>query len=200
MFAAAGAAWAAKSGSTPRRELAQDSPQITALSNGGFVVTWTDHSQGVGGATGDSSYIAVKAQVFGAGGRRVGGEILVNTATAGAQEDPQITALSNGGFVVTWEDLGVEGDPHAIRAQVFTAAGAAVGSEILVDTATANNTHPPLVAALADDGFVGDVAGRKLGRRRGDGRYERRRDQGAGVWFERERRAGARRRQHDHGR
>ena len=35
---------------------------------------------------------------------RVGGEILVNTATAGLQESPQITALANGGFVVTWYD------------------------------------------------------------------------------------------------
>ena len=31
------------------------SPQITALANGGFVVTWQDLSLGVGGATGDSS-------------------------------------------------------------------------------------------------------------------------------------------------
>jgi hypothetical protein len=31
---------------------------------------------------------------------RVGGEVLVNTATA----DPQITAPSNGGCVVTWTD------------------------------------------------------------------------------------------------
>ena len=47
-------------------------PQITALSNGGFVVTWQDPSQGVGGATGDSSGTAVKAQVFAADGTRVG--------------------------------------------------------------------------------------------------------------------------------
>ena len=77
--------------------------QITALSNGGFVVTWQDHSLGVGGATGDSSDFAVKAQVFAADGTRVGSELLVNTATAGDQQLPQITALSNGGFVVTWD-------------------------------------------------------------------------------------------------
>ena len=79
-------------------------PQITALSNGGFVVTWRDNSLGVGGATGDSSSSAVKAQVFAADGTRVGSELLVNTATANDQDDPQITALANGGFVVTWED------------------------------------------------------------------------------------------------
>ena len=53
----------------------------------------------------------MKAQVFLADGTRVGAEILVNTATASDQDSPQITALSNGGFVVTWEDdsLGVGG-------------------------------------------------------------------------------------------
>ena len=71
----------------------QESPQITALSNGGFVVTWYDGSQGVGGATGDTSSTAIKAQIFTAAGAAVGGEILVNTATAGHQVYPQITAL-----------------------------------------------------------------------------------------------------------
>ena len=61
-------------------------------------------SQGNGGATGDNSGLAVKAQVFDAGGAAVGSEILVNTATANSQYNPQITALSNGGFVVTWQD------------------------------------------------------------------------------------------------
>ena len=89
----------------------QGTPEITALANGGFVVTWSDSSLGVGGATGDSSDRAVKAQVFDADGTTVGSEILVNTATAGGQFVPEITALSNGGFVVTWEDfsLGVGG-------------------------------------------------------------------------------------------
>ena len=75
------------------------------------MVTWQDVSAGVGGATGDSSSSAVKAQVFAADGTRVGSELLVNTATASGQDSPQITALSNGGFVVTWEDysLGVGG-------------------------------------------------------------------------------------------
>ena len=119
-------------------------PQITALANGGFVVTWEDNSIGVGGATGDSNGSAVKAQVFAANGTRVGSELLVNTATASVQDDPQITALSNGGFVVTWEDqsLGVggatgDGSNWAVKAQVFPADGTRVGSELLVNTATA---------------------------------------------------------------
>ena len=65
----------------------------------------------MGGATGDTSPYAVKAQVFAAGVMPAGPEILVNSATANHQINPQITALSNGGFVVTWTDesLGVGG-------------------------------------------------------------------------------------------
>src|SRR5262245_43503083 len=123
---------------------AQDGAQITALANGGFVVTWQDESLGVGGATGDASSTAVKAQVFAADGTRVGSEILVNTATANNQDLPQITGLSNGSFVVTWEDHsqgagGATGDSSggAVKAQVFLADGTRVGSEFLVNTATA---------------------------------------------------------------
>ena len=135
--------------------------QITALANGDFVVTWNDHSQGVGGATGDTSSVAVKAQVFTAAGVAVGGEILVNTATANYQEVPQITALGNGGFVITWIDgsLGVGGatgdtSENAVKAQVFTAAGAAVGGEILVNTATAGPQDLQEITALPNGGFV----------------------------------------------
>ena len=52
------------------------------------MVTWSDFSLGVGGATGDSSVSAVKAQVFDADGAMVGSEILVNTATANTQDFP----------------------------------------------------------------------------------------------------------------
>jgi len=140
---------------------AQDFPQITALSNGGFVVTWRDNSGGVGGATGDSSSLAVKAQVFAADGSTTGGEILVNTATAGSQNAPRITALSNGGFVVTWDDAslgvgGATGDSSgtAVKAQVFAADGSTTGGEILVNTATANSQASTHITALPNGGFV----------------------------------------------
>jgi hypothetical protein len=63
-----------------------------------------DESQGVGGATGDDSGFAIKAQMFAASGDRIGSEFLVNTATIGGQLHPSITSLSNGGFVVSWVD------------------------------------------------------------------------------------------------
>ena len=81
--------------------------------------------------------------MFAANGTTVGREILVNTATA-AVRNPQITALSNGGFVVTWQDdsLGVGGD-RGHHQHCREGAGVrgpsrrgAVGPELLVNTAT----------------------------------------------------------------
>jgi hypothetical protein len=135
--------------------------KMTALSNGGFVVTWQDESQGVGGATGDTSSSAVKAQVFDAAGTPVGSEILVNTVTHLDQQVPEITALANGEFVVTWRD-GSQGftssgnlqSDYDVRAQVFDASGAHVGSEILVNTATFGVQEDQKITALAGGGFV----------------------------------------------
>jgi hypothetical protein len=132
----------------------QDSPQITALANGRFVVTWEDKSQGVGGATGDSSSTAVKAQVFAADGTRIGSEVLVNTGTADEQLRQQVTALSNGAFVVTWTDQTGDGSGTAIKAQMFLADGTRAGSEVLVNTATANEQDGPQITALSGGGFA----------------------------------------------
>jgi hypothetical protein len=140
---------------------AQEEPQITALADGGFVVTWQDSSMGVGGASGDSSFFAVKAQVFTAVGGLVGTEILVNTATTEDQNQPRIVALPNGGFVVTWQDVsegdgGANGDAsnQAVKAQVFTADGLKTGAEILVNTATDFSQYAPEITVLANGDFV----------------------------------------------
>lgn len=132
---------------------AQLTPTITGLANGDFVVAWTDSSAAVG----DISGSGVTAQVFTAAGAKVGAEFLVNTSTAGAQQAPTITALAGGGFVVTWTDeshtLG-DADGTSIKAQLFTAAGARIGSEFLVNSQVGDSQFEPTVSGLADGGFV----------------------------------------------
>ncbi len=63
---------------------------------------------------------------------KVGTEFLVNTETADGQGNPTITGLTNGGFVVTWQDnsrtLG-DNDATSIKAQLFSASGAKLGTE-----------------------------------------------------------------------
>ena len=131
----------------------QDHPQIAALKNGGYVVTWQDGdpfniqgSLGVGGATGDSSGTAVKAQVFDAGGVPQGSEILVNTTTAGNQSGPAITTLDDGDFVITWTNAG------NVDGQLFSAAGTKEGAEFQVNSSGFANL--PSITALAGGGFA----------------------------------------------
>ncbi len=131
----------------------QTDPQITHLGGGGFVITWRDLSVSQGDYTGGE----IKAQVFDASGAKLGNEFLVNTTTAGQQFHAPITGLSSGGFVVTWTDgSGVGGDTSelSIKAQLFDAAGAKVGSEFLVNTVTEGSQNPATITALSSGGFV----------------------------------------------
>lgn len=131
----------------------QVSPSVTGLGNGGFVATWEDFS----GTLGDDSGTSIKAQVFAADGSKVGSEFLINGQTTNFQQVPTVTGLSNGGFVVTWQDLsGTLGDASgsSIKAQVFAADGSTVGSEFLVDTQTANDQTVPTISGLGNGGFV----------------------------------------------
>jgi Ca2+-binding RTX toxin-like protein len=131
----------------------QSESSIAALSNGRFVVTWTDSSE-----TGDDRYnSAVRGQVFKANGTKSGSEFLVNTTTDGSQYDSSVAALSDGGFVVTWTDWSLSGgDTHygGIRGQMFKANGTKSGGEFLVNTTTDNDQFESSVAALPDGRFV----------------------------------------------
>lgn len=76
---------------------AQIEPTITALSDGRFVVAWSDFSDNEGPNT--------RAQVFNADGSPAGGEFLVNTTTSSSQDQPSVTALDDGHFVAVWSDF-----------------------------------------------------------------------------------------------
>lgn len=128
-------------------------PTITAVANGNFVAAWEDYSQ----SGGDTSGCAIRAQLFNANGGKVGTEFLVNATTAGNQYDPIITNLTDGRFLVAWEDYSQSaGDTsgYALRAQLFNANGSADGGEFLVNTSTASHQIDPAVSALPGGRFV----------------------------------------------
>lgn len=130
----------------------QQFPALTGLQSGGFVATWIDAS----GLGGDTTAPGIKAQIFSATGLKVGGEFLVNTATASTQDQPVVTALDNGGFVIVWRDLSGQGDVSSsgIKAQVYDSSGAAIGGELLVNATTFNSQDQPTVVATKDGGFA----------------------------------------------
>ena len=128
-------------------------PAISALADGRFVVSWTDYRQ-----TGaDTSFNAIRAQVFNADGSLYGTEFVVNTTTLFPQWEPAITTLTDGKFVVSWTDqsnTGADTSEVAIRAQVFNADGSRSGAEFLVNSITKGQQYESSVTALADGRFV----------------------------------------------
>ncbi|MCG8490136.1 MAG: Ig-like domain-containing protein, partial [Sneathiellales bacterium] len=118
------------------------------LTGGGYVVTYTTY-----GADGTGNSYKVAAQVFDADGNAVGSEVTVNTHFSGTQNEPSVTGLSNGGFVVTYDSSGIDGS-SGIGAQIFDSTGAKVGSEIIVNSYTDNTQQESSVATLENGGFV----------------------------------------------
>jgi Ca2+-binding RTX toxin-like protein len=122
--------------------------EIARLESGGYVVTWSDNS----GLGGDASGYSVRAQVYDADGAKAGGEVLVNQVTDGDQYETSVTGLSDGRFVVVWEDSSGDGN---IKARIFGADGVADGPEFQVDPAEwGGSSYYPSVTALDDGGFA----------------------------------------------
>ncbi|CCQ75230.1 VCBS domain-containing protein [Magnetospira sp. QH-2] len=125
----------------------QGAPMITALGSGGYVVTWS---------SGEGIPNAIAGQMYGADGTPVGGEFAVNTVSGAYTYQGGVTALADGGFLVTWsatETLEGLGD-DAIHAQRFDVSGNKVGGEAVVNTTTEGAQSYPDVTALSDGGYV----------------------------------------------
>ena len=78
----------------------QINPQLDVLTNGNFVITWTDR-----GSSGDFNGTGIRGQEFSADGLTVGEEFLVNESVTGDQFFSAITALPGGGFAVSYTDF-----------------------------------------------------------------------------------------------
>ncbi|MEI6643950.1 MAG: calcium-binding protein [Novosphingobium sp.] len=132
----------------------QTQPMVTSLTGGGFVVTWID-GNATDPQTGQPA-VTMKAQLFDAGGVKVGGELTVDAEVQSDQSLPAVTGLSTGGFVVTWQDSkpGVGEPDTLIKAQMFDSAGAKVGTALTVSAASAGERDFPSVTSLPNGGFV----------------------------------------------
>lgn len=131
----------------------QDTPAITALSNGGFIIAWTDSSE-----TGGESYgSSVRAQIFNPDGSKSGTELILNTDPSYAAKDVAITALDKDRFVASWtsgSEIGGDTSDFGIHAQIFNANGTKSGAEFLVNTTTEQTQKEPTIAALSGGRFI----------------------------------------------
>ena len=141
----------------------QGDPQVAMDADGDFVAVWIDGDNIVDGIDGSSRGIVV--QRYDSAGNPVGGEVVVNTETAGAQQEPDIAMDPDGNFVVVWTDTASfggdgDGDGAGIAGQLFDSAGNPVGGQIQVNDVTANQQLRPDVAMGPDGGFLvtwGDI-------------------------------------------
>jgi Ca2+-binding RTX toxin-like protein len=140
----------------------QISPQVVALADGRYMVVWVGSVvlpliQSSGTFAPSYADADIRAQIYNADGSRSGGEIVINTATAGAQLRPIVVQLTDGNVLVTWQNgVGPAGGSaetsmNMIRAQEFTSIGVATGSEFKIG---ASNGRLHSVAPTPTGGFV----------------------------------------------
>jgi hypothetical protein len=111
-------------------------PDIAVLAGGGFVMTWlTNYNSATGG------YEAVVVQTYDAAGNAAG----TPSTISGRASTPHVTALSSGGFALSYTDNTLAWPNFSVVNKVFAAPG---GS--FLSGATAGAT----------DSFVGGVSGR----------------------------------------
>jgi len=128
-------------------------PKVDVGSDGHFVVVWdSDGSAGT-----DTSSRSVQAQRYDSTGAADGTEFEVNTYTTDRQGYPDVSASSDGSFVVVWYSDGSAGtdtSSRSVQAQRYDSTGAADGTEFQVNTYTTSDQWFPKVDVGSDGHFV----------------------------------------------
>jgi len=115
--------------------------------DGDFVITWSSQGQ-------DGSSYGIYGQRYNADGVAQGDEFQVNTTTGSSQRFSTVAMDADGDFVVVWQSQGQDGSSYGIYGQRFNAAGAAQGTEFLINTTTGGSQDFPTVAMDASGNFV----------------------------------------------
>ena len=124
-----------------------NTPSIAGLASGGFVVAWTQNSV-VGIDT------SVWFQRYDASGAPIGGHVLVDGA-GGINDDIQVAALQDGGFVVAYRENSWDLTGSDITVQFYNADGTPRSGHLRVndnDPSDELETFPSLT--VLSNGFV----------------------------------------------
>lgn len=136
----------------------QREARITALEDGGFAVVWLDRSDPAGGD--------IRVRTYDSTGLATSDDFIASEAgvnSAGRQFDPDVVALRDGRFMVTWSDNGFGGSTEARifdpRTEVVTWTGAASGEQYV---GTDFSGGDALNGAGGNDTLYGGAGGDKL--------------------------------------
>lgn len=126
----------------------QENPKVVLLKNGGGAFVWQG---GVSGAQ------HVYARFMSASNTFLSTtDILVSTPTNNYQINPAAAVLNNSNVIVVWASYRQAGSNSMqdVYGQIFSPAGAKVGSEFLVNQFINFNQRTPSVAAQPGGGFI----------------------------------------------
>ena len=115
-------------------------PVVSALNAGRFVVAYS---------TATAGDYNIGYRIIEANGT-VGAQLQANTATSGTQNNPGVTTLTDGSFVISWAS-----DNGNIRARQFAAAaGAPIAGEVSIANSPLSSGYYSSVGALSNGGYV----------------------------------------------
>jgi hypothetical protein len=153
----------------------QINPAVATLNNSNVVVVWASFDQ-----VNSTSLQDVYAKILSPTGQTISNQFLVNQFTSYNQRTPAVTALKNGGFVVTWvseqervvtPNLGANTTASLavdlvvpsvdIYARLYASNGVPAGGEFVVNT-NLNPCANPAVASSVDGSFMMTWGARNL--------------------------------------
>ncbi|MGB0560902.1 MAG: S8 family serine peptidase [Spirulinaceae cyanobacterium] len=124
----------------------QHNPSVTGLNNGNFVVTWESPQ--------DGSQDGVYGRIYDAEGNAVSNEFQVNNYSYRHQEKPAISALDDGGFLITWESWLQDGSSDSVFAQRYDSQGVKVGEEFQVNVSSSGSQRTAAIDTLTNGDVV----------------------------------------------
>ena len=134
----------------------QKAPSVAIDGSGKAAVAW--QSFGQDGSDWGVYYSRLDPVSGGVADTTPSGDIRVNDAVSGAQQNPSVAAAANGNFVVAWEAVDPLGGADAsldIYAKVYNSAGTQITlGEQLVNTDQLRDQVAPSVAVDADGDFA----------------------------------------------
>ncbi len=122
----------------------QGYPSLATLSNGNFVVIWSDQGQ------------YTIAQIYNENGVKIGDRFQVNTNNQGQGDytNPTITSLNDGKFIVAWKSASSPYPGENVIAQIFDQSGNKIGVEFQVNTQSLGIQAMPSITLLSDGKFI----------------------------------------------
>jgi hypothetical protein len=123
----------------------QDTPQVVALADGGFLVVFESYQSSALDNSGDGVF----ARKYSAGGAAQTDEFLVNQTIVGGQRLASALALPDGGYIVSWYS---EQNGGSIVQRIYDAHNQPVSNELVIKNGGAAGAYGGPEMVLFEDG------------------------------------------------